>query len=502
MIIFLVLIIIFLIANKKYQIIKFKKMANNSDKTEIILKDHHIMRNLFILALPIMFNNLLKSVHDIVDLYYVGEIVIPGVEEAIAQKTLEAMFSAINITTPIINICQALAMGFMVAGLALMSQYLGAGKQDKASLVSGQLMMLCILVGIIMNVLLFALAPTILNLMGAKDEIYKYSVIYVRYRSFELIGLFVFYAFQATRQSAGDTISPVILNVITIILNIILSGIFILGFKMHVNGAALGTVISNMIIIPICLLMLFKDKKSTIVLKWEHLKINFKYTKKVFSLGIPAALSHAFTSLAFVLINSLVLSFESNIVAGISGGNKINSLLLFPAMGIGTVLSTFVGQNIGANNIKRAKSCVVNGVILSLIITVGGSILLSFISRPMVNFILRNTPNAVEPCMRYMYFLIVGLPAMGLFQIFIGTFQGAGQTNLGLILSAARLWVFRIPVIWFLINIVKMQESSVWYAMLISNFGAIILGLFLFNFVDFKPRISSNKKRLEKLKEA
>ena len=494
------LIMVFIIYAVKHRLFDFRKLKKNDDsKTEMMLSGKRIMLNMFLLALPIMFSNLLKSIHDVVDLYYVGEVVLPGVEPEAAEKSLEAMFSAINVTTPIINVCQALAMGFMVAGLSLMSQYLGAKKVEKARAVSAHLLTFCFLVGVITNILLFIFAPNILTLMGAQDEIYKYSVIYVRYRSFELIGLFVFFAFQATRQSSGDTVTPVVLNVISVILNIIFTGIFILGFKIDIRGAAIGTVIANMIIIVPCIVLLFCDKKSKLKLSLSDFKFDFHYMKKLTRLGIPAALSQAFTSLAFLLINSLILSFDSNVIAGISGGNKINSLLLFPAMAVGTVLSTFIGQNVGAGNPKGAKKCVVNATILSLIITVLGSILLFIFSRPLVEFILRNTPNAVDPCMRYMYFLIVGLPLMGLFQIFIGAFQGAGRTSLGLILSSVRLWVLRIPVIWFMINVLGRGESSVWYAMVISNFGAIIIGLILYLFVDFKPVINKRKKLVEEL---
>lgn len=494
------LILAFIIYARKHKIFNFMKIKkNDAGKTEMMLNGKNIMLNMFLLALPIMFSNLLKSIHDVVDLYYVGEIVLPGVAPEVAEKSLEAMFSAINVTTPIINVCQALAMGFMVAGLSLMSQYLGAKKEEKARAVSANLLIFCFIVGVVTNILLFFLAPAILDLMGAEGEIYKYSVMYVRYRSFELIGLFVFFAFQATRQSSGDTVTPVILNVISVILNIIFSGVFILGFKMDISGAALGTVIANMIIIVPCIILLFFDKKSILRLRFSDFKFDFHYMKKLARLGIPAALSQAFTSLAFLLINSLILSFDSNVIAGISGGNKINSLLLFPAMAIGTVLSTFVGQNVGAGNSKRARKCVVSATILSIIITVIGAILLFAFSKPLVVFILRNTPNAVDPCMRYMYFLVVGLPMMGLFQIFIGTFQGAGRTSLGLLLSSFRLWVLRIPVIWFMINVLGRGESSVWYAMIISNFGAIILGLILYVFVDFKPTINKRKKLVEEL---
>lgn len=493
---FLIFVItVYVKADKK---LKFQiKKRNKESKTEMMLHSKNIMWNIFLLAVPIMLSNFLKSIHDVVDLYYVGEIVLPGVSTDVAEKSLEAMFSAINVTTPIINVCQALAMGFMVAGSALMSQYLGAGKTDSAKKISAQLLLMCFAVGVIGNLVLFIFAPNILSLMGAKDLIYKYSVIYVRYRAFELIGLFVFYAFQATRQSSGDTVTPVILNVTAIILNIIFSGIFILGLKMDITGAALGTVIANMLIIPPCLIMLLCDKKSTIRLSIKDLVPDFKNIFRIFKLGLPAALSQAFTSLAFLLINSLMLGFESHIVAGISGGNKINSLLLFPAMAVGSVLATFVGQNVGVGNPKRAQKCVVSAAGLSLIITGIGSVLLFLFNRPLVTFILRNTPAAVEPCIRYMYFLIVGLPLMGLFQVFIGTFQGAGKTGLGLLLSSIRLWILRIPVIWFMINVLGRGESSVWYAMIISNFGAAIIGLILYLFVDFKPVIKHKKNLIE-----
>ena len=496
---FLLFLIFFLaVYVKSDRKLKFEiKKRNKESKTEMMLHSKKIMWNIFLLAVPIMLSNFLKSIHDVVDLYYVGEIVLPGVAQDIAEKSLEAMFSAINVTTPIISVCQALAMGFMVAGSALMSQYLGAGKNENARKVSAQLLLMCFCVGVIANIGLFILAPNILSLMGAKDLIYKYSVIYVRYRAFELIGLFVFYAFQATRQSSGDTVTPVILNVVAIILNIIFSGFFILVMKMDITGAALGTVIANMLIIPPCLIMLLCDKKSAIQLRFKDLIPDFKNIFRIFKLGLPAALSQAFTSLAFLLINSLMLGFESHIVAGISGGNKINSLLLFPAMAVGSVLATFVGQNVGVGNPKRAQKCVLSAAVLSLIITGIGSVLLFLFNRPMVNFILRNTPAAVEPCVRYMYFLIVGLPLMGLFQVFVGTFQGAGKTGLGLILSSIRLWVLRIPVIWFMINILGRGESSVWYAMVISNFGAAIIGLILYLFVDFKPVIKQKKKIIE-----
>ena len=96
-------------------------------------------------------------------------------------------------------------------------------------------------------------------------------------------------------------------------------------------------------------------------------------------------------------------------------------------------------------------------------------------------------------------FLILILPLMAIFQMWNGCFQGAGRTELSLILSTVRLWVLRLPLIWFLMNIIKIGPASVWYAMVISNFGAVILGFILYHFVDFKPKISKMKQRMKKI---
>ena len=123
--------------------------------------------------------------------------------------------------------------------------------------------------------------------------LYKYSVLYVKYRSFELTGLFIIYAFQATRQSSGDTVTPVILNVISVVLNMILTWIFIRFLNMDIRGAALATVIANMIILPACFYIL-TNKKNQLSFGIKYAEPDKFLIKKLFLLGMPAALSQAF----------------------------------------------------------------------------------------------------------------------------------------------------------------------------------------------------------------
>lgn len=469
------------------------------NKSEMILKEKNIFKTIFILALPIMFCNALKSIHDMVDMFFIKQMSIEGLLDG--ADILSAQRLAISFTGPIFQIFQALAMGFMIAGLALMSQYIGAKKLDKAKKVSGQLLILCIVIGIICNIVLYFMAGTIMNWMGAEIGSYKYiySVQYLRIRSFEMTGLFIFFAYQATRQAEGDMITPVIINVISVIVNIILTATFIIVLKMDIKGAAWATVIGNMIIVPICIFLLSRKRENSINLEIVNMKPNYHYIKKIFMLGSPAALSQAFTSLGFVIINSLIIGFSYNITNGISIGSKIHSILLFPAMAFATVLSTLVGQNVGAKNIPRARKCFKDTIIITEIVTIIGVIVLMFLRRPMAVAFLGNDEASIKVCIEYLFYLLMGLPIFGLFQVFIGLFQGTGRTNLSLIASSIRLWGLRLPMIWIFINLANLQEASVWYAMILSNTGGCILCFLLYRFVDYKPHISSSKKRLNEI---
>lgn len=466
-----------------------ENVSKIDSKQRRILYDKNILKGILLLALPIMFNNIVKAFHDVVDMLVVGKMDAPA-------DIVSNQIAAIGFVGPVISIFQALAMGVMIAGAALMSQYIGAKKQEEAKKISGQLLIICAIIGVVFNILLYFLCPTILKWMNAEANLYEYSLIYLRIRSFEMTGLFIFFAYQATRQSMGDTVMPVVWNVLSIISNIILTCIFVFVSKMDLRGAAYATVISNMILVPIVIIHMCKSKDMK--LTFESLKLNFEKIAQIFKLGWPSAVSQAFTSLGFAIINSVIAGYDDTILSAIAIGNRINSMLLFPTMAVGSVLATFVGQNIGAGNIKRAKKSVNVAMALSLGIgIVGGLVLLPF--RPQLAGIFLSQPTDMDLCVKYLFYLLVGLPLMSVFQCYNGCFQGAGRTGFSLTLSTIRLWVLRVPVLLLMLNVFDVGAQALWICMVVSNFGACILGTIFYQFIDFLPRVSSMKKRLEKI---
>ena len=150
--------------------------------------------------------------------------------------------------------------------------------------------------------------------MGAEYAVYDAALTYLRVRSFEMIFLFLFTAFQAARQARGDTTTPVILSVITIITNIILTGVCIQVLNLGVFGAALATVVGQVIVAPAILYLLFK-KSDELHITWKHLHMNVVKMKKLCMIAIPSAASQGMSPLGFLILQAVILSYGQEVAA-------------------------------------------------------------------------------------------------------------------------------------------------------------------------------------------
>ena len=157
----------------------------------------------------------------------------------------------------------------------------------------------------------------------------------------------------------------------------------------------------------------------------------------------------------------------------------INSLILMPAMGIGNALATIVGQNLGANNVARAKEAVRTSVIIAtLVLVVGGSII--FMTAENIIGIFTDDAEVLSQGTYYLRLITASIPLMGFFQIFVGTFQGSGHTIMAMTIMMGRLWALRIPLILVFKTYTNLDTNSVWYAMILSNAIICIVGLGLY----------------------
>lgn len=444
------------------------------DRRALLLYEPNLYKAFLTLALPVFGANFMKAFNELVDTFFIGQTA-----NSVAAQ------AGVSISWPLINIFAAFQVGFGVAGVAVVSQLLGAERREEARENAGVLLAVAVLFGVVLNALLYLVAPWVMAFTGATGDVFTCSVSYLRVRSFELVFTFIFAAFQAVRQAQGDTVTPVVLSVSAVVFNIILTGAFVQGLGMGVFGAGLATVLGNVAVAPVCLFLLF-SRRQTLHLEWGRITLSWPILFRLTRIAAPAAFSQALSSLGFLVLQTVILSYGEAVTAAFSIGNKISNILLMPVLALGSVLAAYVGQNIGAGNGARARQAYrVSRNIGFLVAVVGSLLLLPF--REELAGLLSNDGATRLAAVEYMFWVLLTQPLMSLFQNYLGVFNGSGKTIYAFWMSTARLWLVRLPLIMFFKHFTAVGSTGVWYAMVLSNFIILFLGAFLYRRVDFTP---------------
>ncbi len=452
-----------------------------AEKRKLILQGN-MTKVIFTLALPLVLSNFIQTVYNLTDTYWVGKI---GTDEV----------AAMVLVWPMIFFFMSLGMGFNIAGTALISQYIGSKQREEAADVAGQILTFSFLLSVIFAFIGYMITPTVISLLGGEGAIFEKGTIYLRIIFIGMPFMFGFFSFNSIKQAQGDTFTPMKLSGISVLLNIILDPIFIFTFKMGMAGAAYATVLSRALLAVYAVYVLFK-KDNSIGLKLKHLHLKKQVLKVIVKIGLPSSIGQSATAFGFLILNYFILSYGNDTLAAFGIGNRINSLVLMPAMGIGNALATIIGQNLGADQIERAKQFVYKSMRLAAVILVAGGITM-FILSPWVIKGFSSDPEVHRQGTYYLKLICLSLPLVGIFQVFIGTFQGSGHTISAMILMAGRLWGLRIPMIILFKQITNWGSNSIWYAMVLSNLFICILGLGIFLTGNWQKKVIKKKRNVD-----
>lgn len=433
-----------------------------AEKREMILNGS-IFKTIIRLATPLMVGNLAQTLYNLADAYWVS------------NKVGFQAFAAIGYVWPVTFVFLAFSIGLSVAATSLISQSVGDDNYDNANRFAGQFFIISIVFGVILGLIGSLLTPYIIHLMGARGQLYEYSVQYLQIVFWEMPLLFLYHVYKSMRDSQGDTFSPTILLFISVGLNIILDPIFIVTLGLGVRGAALATVLSRFVISGYLLKKMF-DKRSHVHIDIKGLKPDFPVMRNLLRIALPATAGHTISAIGFSVMNSVIVSYGDETIAAFSLGNRITNLFMMPAFGIGGAISSFVGQNIGAKQFDRAKRSVAVAVSFSLAVLVTGSVIIFFIKEPIIGIFIKDSAEVFALSIRYMNVLCFVFPLMAVIQGYFGVFSGSGHTKYNLYLSLSRLWLLRIPMILIFGRFTDLGSDGIWYAMLISNVVVSVIG--------------------------
>ena len=213
-----------------------------------------IKKSLFKMAIPLFVLNLLNSLYGVVDTYFVGKI---G----------ELAVGAISLVHPIMWCSISIANGLSAGTIAIISTYVGAKNNEKASHFATEIVYFNVFFAIVLALGTYLLCDPILAYLKTPAEIYAGSKEYMMVIAFDYLGLFLINMFMAIRQACGDSKTGVVMSVIASILNVILDPIFIFGFHLGIKGAAIATVLSKLLVLPFLIKSLYSSETPSLNLK-------------------------------------------------------------------------------------------------------------------------------------------------------------------------------------------------------------------------------------------
>lgn len=425
-----------------------------------------VVKTIFWLAWPMILANLVNISYNLVDAFWLG-------------KLGRQAFGAPTVSWPLIMFFYSLGMGFAMAGISLISQYVGAGDLRMASRSAGNLMTLMGLMAVMISALGYVSAPYVLHLMGVPPDVYPLAVNYIRVIFIGIPFAFIGFAFITIANSLGDTRTPTLISIISSIFNMILDPILIFGWfgipRMGVIGAALATILSRTLISVVGSYMLFHGYKG-IRIGIHDLGIDGWWVRKVVSIGTPLAIQQSSNALGFTVMMGIVSRFGSVAIAAYGVAIRIIDVITAFTWGINRATSIMVGQNVGAELYERAKDIVKKSLMLVTAILATGSLAI-YLIRDWAVAVFINEPNVVIEGSKLLSIFTLSIPFFGLFSVGGGVAAGSGHTRFFAIVSILRLWALRIGLSVLLGLTLGMGTMGVWIAMTLSNVGAGLLAL-------------------------
>lgn len=433
----------------------------SADKRKTILEGN-LIHAILMLAVPVMINSFIQSMYNLTDTFWLGKI---GTDSQ----------AAITLVSPIQNILINFGAGITTAGAILISQYLGA-KQDKQANSMANHICLCSLVfAFICAGICWLTTPAIVRWLGADGDIYNFGISYLRIVVLDLPFLFMINLYTSVKQSQGDTVKPLLLNILGVSVNLILDPLFLMHFHWGISGAALATLLAKIPSAVIALIAL-RGKSQLVRIDFKNFKFERSKMTAIFKIGLPTAIGGSTMQFGFLLMTKNVNAYGTTATTAYGIGNKINSIITMPANGIGSAISTIVGQNFGANNIKRAdKSYHIALRIGAVFLFVFGMLLSRrFIAEPIVRFF--TSDEAVVPLATdFLSIMAMCCWTNAFYNVTVGLFQGAGHTMITMAVDASRIWIFRFLTLWICSALLHMGVESVWYAVVVSNATSAVI---------------------------
>lgn len=414
-------------------------------------------------ALPLMFGNVFQQLYTVVDTAIVGQ--------GVGMTALAALGTVDWMNWMYLGIVQGFAQGFSV----LMSQKYGSGDADGLRRTLGTAVRLSVLVGLITAVISQLVLGPFLGLLQVPDELRPQAALYSRIILLGIPAMMFYNLTAAILRSVGDSRTPLMAMAVAAVSNIVMDCIAVFALGWGIAGAAAATVAAQLLAGGLCTLRIVKT--PMLAIGRSDLMRNPRLEKRMMGLGTPVALQNIIISVGGMAVQSVVNTFDTSFIAGFTATNKLYGILEIAAISYGYAVTTYTGQNFGAELYGRIKNGTRWAVGISLLTSAVIAVVMVIFGRNITMlFISTETPElaAAAGDTAYMYLCVMAacLPVLYLLFAYRSALQGLGNTRIPL-LSGVVEFVMRVGAA-LIIGFTGWQ-NGIFYAEVLAWVGAAVL---------------------------
>lgn len=388
-----------------------------------------IWKLLLSFSVPLLIGNLFQQLYNTVDSLVVGNFV--GTEA----------LAAVGSTTCIINTMVMFFTGTSIGATVVISRHYGAHDDRKLHLAVETTMMVTFIASILFTGIGVLFTPFMLRFMSTPEDVLPSASEYLRIYFSGISGLLIYNMGSAVLRAVGDTRRPLLFLCFSSILNTVLDLIFVIVFDLGIAGVAYATILSQFISAALVLVVLTLDGGSY-HLVWQDLRIDRPTFRQILSIGLPAGFQQSLTSFSNVYVQSYVNYFGSACMAGWSCYTKIDQFIFLPLQSMNQAATTFVSQNIGAQDIKRAKRGSMTAFYMSTTITIAISAILWFTAGQFVS-LFNQDPSVISYGVLFIHTNSTLTFTCCATQIFSGSLRGTGDSKTPMLVMLFSYVLFR-----------------------------------------------------------
>ena len=370
--------------------------------------------------LPVMLGNLLQQFYSMADSMIVSRYL--GVDA----------FSGVSATGSLNFLILGFALG-LCSGFAIpVSQEFGAGDHGAMRRCFSNGIYLAGAIAVVMALVTGLLSAQILRLMGTPENIFDYSLTYIRLIFFGIPATVLYNLLSGVLRAVGDGRTPLYMLLCSTVLNIVLDLLFVVTFNMGIGGAAAATVLAQLVSGLLCIGMIYL-KFDILLIQKDEWTADRKIMGRLLGIGVPMGLQFSVTAIGSTILQASVNSLGSQAVAAVGAGAKVQFVFTTPLEAVGVTMATYCGQNLGARRFDRVRVGVRRITLITFLYCIFAFAVQSFVGRTIaLLFIDSSQVQILDMATHYLNIMVATAFLLAIVLIYRNAIQGLGFSRVAM----------------------------------------------------------------------